>query len=59
MKMAADWGFKPAIDIMNEYKKQKRRSWLFSYVKTTTETTTDVISDNIGDRIIKILSNLF
>ena len=59
MKMAADWGFKPAIDIMNEYKKQKRRSWLFSFGKATTETTTDVIGDSIGDRIIKTLSNLF
>ncbi len=59
MKMAADWGFKPAIDIMNEYKKQKRRSWLFSFGKASTETATDVIGDSIGDKIVNYFSKLF
>ena len=59
IKMAAGWGFKPAIDVMNEYKKQTKHAWLFGFFKASSEAITDTAGDCIGDRITKILSNLF
>ena len=59
MKMAANWGFKPAIEAMNEYRKQNKRPWLSILGRATSEVATDSIGESIGERIAKGLSHLF
>ena len=59
MKMAANWGFKPAIEAMNEYRKQNKRPWLSILGRATSEVATDSIGESIGERIAKWLSHLF
>ena len=59
MKMAANWGFKPAIEAMNEYRKQNKRPWLSILGRATSEVATDSIGEAIGERIAKGLSHLF
>lgn len=59
MKMAANWGYKPAIEAMNEYRKQNKRPWLSILGRATSEVATDSIGESIGERIAKGLSHLF
>ena len=59
LKIAANWGFKPAIEAMNEYRKQNKRPWLSILGKATSEVATDSIGESIGERIAKGLSHLF
>ena len=59
MKIAANWGFKPAIEAMNEYRKQNKRPWLSILSRATSEVATDSIGEAIGERIAKGLSHLF
>ena len=59
MKIAANWGYKPAIEAMNEYRKQNKRPWLSILGRATSEVATDSIGESIGERIAKGLSHLF
>ena len=59
LKIAANWGFKPAIEAMNEYRKQNKRPWLSILGRATSEVATDSIGESIGERIAKGLSHLF
>ena len=59
LKIAANWGYKPAIEAMNEYRKQNKRPWLSILGRATSEVATDSIGESIGERIAKGLSHLF
>ena len=59
MKIAANWGYKPAIEAMNGYRKQNKRPWLSILGRATSEVATDSIGESIGERIAKGLSHLF
>ena len=59
MKIAANWGYKPAIEAMNGYRKQNKRPWLSILGRATSEVATDSIGESTGERIAKGLSHLF
>ena len=59
LKIAANWRYKPAIEAMNEYRKQNKRPWLSILGRATSEVATDSIGESIGERIAKWLSHLF